>query len=380
VTALAGSTGKLTRSFFYEPFGGRVNADGTPSTSGTGDATHGFTGHEHDDDLGLINMKGRIYDPSQKRFLSPDPVVAGAGNSQSWNPYSYVTNNPLNYTDPTGYIYCDASCMWYNAQVGADLQEFFDAGEAYQEGGIAGLGRHERDHFIDDGDAARHQEADRKAAEEEANKRPAKSDGGGSTDAGAEDHDGTPEAIDCEPGSNFCQDHDGTPEAVDSSHAESSCGDWQSSGGGTGLYVQMCSHHIDNDSYVTLHWFNEGPEVTIGEVTVYGTTNSSPLDEEDHTPSGGLFGPRELPEQVTRERESDCGGVTVPSGGSGWCAGGYGERDHSTYPATGFGDVHDGYQADVEVWVGGGSIHRGVADSPDDVRHPRTLLVDALPH
>ena len=380
VTALADSTGKLTRSFFYEPFGGRINADGGPSTGGTGDATHGFTGHEHDDDLGLINMKGRIYDPSQKRFLSPDPVVAGAGNSQSWNPYSYVANNPLNYTDPTGFIYCDASCMWYNAQVGADLQEFFDAGEAYQEGGIAGLGRHERDHFIDDGDAARHQEADRKAAEEEANKRPAKSDGGGSTDAGAEDHDGTPEAIDCEPGSNFCQDHDGTPLAVDTSHAESSCGDWQSSGGGTGLYVQLCSHHIDNDSYFTLHWFNYGSEVTIGEVTVYGTTDSSPLDEyEPGDPAEIIRGDRTHPDHVVRERESDCGGVTVPSGGSGWCAGGYGERDYSTYPPTGFGDVHDGYQADVEVRVGGGSIHRGVGDSPDDVRYPRTHLIDVLP-
>src|SRR4029453_17782464 len=105
-----------------------------------------------------------------------------------------------------------------------------------------------------------------------------------------------------EPGSNFCQDHDGTPLAVDTSHAGSSCGDWQSSGAGTGLYVQLCSHHIDNDPYFTLHWFNYGSEVTIGEVTVYGTTNSSPLDEYEPGDSAEIIsGDRTYPDHVVRE-------------------------------------------------------------------------------
>ena len=34
----------------------------------------GYTGHEHDDEFGLINMKGRIYDPEARRFLTPDPI------------------------------------------------------------------------------------------------------------------------------------------------------------------------------------------------------------------------------------------------------------------------------------------------------------------
>jgi len=377
VTALADSTGKSTRSFFYEPFGARINADGTPFNGGTGDATHGFTGHEHDDDLGLVNMKGRIYDPSQKRFLSPDPVVAGAGNSQSWNPYSYVANNPVNYTDPTGFIYCDRFCQ---DMIVGSYNEFVGAASAYYEGGIKGLGDYEKGALGRQQAADQEQAAiDKAEAAAEANKRPAKSDSEGSSDAGAEDHDGTPEAIDCEPGSNFCQDHDGTPQAVDTSQAESSCGDWQSGGAGTGLYMQLCSHHIDNESYFTLHWFNYGSEVTIGEVTVYGTTNASPLDPYEFGDAVAISrGEKTFPEQVVRERESDCGGVTVPSGGSGWCAGGYGERDYSTYPPTGFGNVHDGYDAYVEIGVGGGSIHRGVADRPDDAYDPRTNLIDVL--
>jgi RHS repeat-associated protein len=63
----------------------------------------GFTGHEGDDDLGLINMKGRMYDPQVGRFLMTDPIVSAPSFTQSWNPYSYVRNSPLNLVDPTGF-------------------------------------------------------------------------------------------------------------------------------------------------------------------------------------------------------------------------------------------------------------------------------------
>ena len=62
----------------------------------------GFTGHEHIDDLGLINMNGRMYDPLIGRFLSPDPFVQAPLNPQNYNRCSYCLNNPLKYTDPSG--------------------------------------------------------------------------------------------------------------------------------------------------------------------------------------------------------------------------------------------------------------------------------------
>nr|WP_255454025.1 RHS repeat-associated core domain-containing protein [Thioalkalivibrio sp. XN279] len=66
--------------------------------------TRGFTGHEHLDQVGLIHMGGRVYDPEIGRFLSPDPFVQFPASTQGFNRYAYVGNNPLSYTDPSGYF------------------------------------------------------------------------------------------------------------------------------------------------------------------------------------------------------------------------------------------------------------------------------------
>ena len=63
----------------------------------------GFTGHEHMDAFKLINMNGRVYDPLLGRFLSADKVIQSPGYTQSFNRFSYVMNNPLMFTDPSGY-------------------------------------------------------------------------------------------------------------------------------------------------------------------------------------------------------------------------------------------------------------------------------------
>jgi len=72
----------------------------------------GYTGHEIMSGFGLINMNGRLYDPYLQRFLSPDPVVQAPNNSQSYNRYSYCMNNPLMYTDPSGYSWLGDRWKW----------------------------------------------------------------------------------------------------------------------------------------------------------------------------------------------------------------------------------------------------------------------------
>ena len=104
----------------HDPYGGRRRTDWTAGLTAASSTalvgTHGrrvsrgFTGHEHLDRTGLVHMNGRVYDPQLGRFLSPDPVVADPSGSQGWNLYSYVGNNPLSRTDPTGLIQAGAMC------------------------------------------------------------------------------------------------------------------------------------------------------------------------------------------------------------------------------------------------------------------------------
>lgn len=65
--------------------------------------TKGYTGHTTLAKFGLVHMQGRVYFPKLKRFLSADPIVNDTYNLQSYNRYSYVLNNPLKYTDPSGF-------------------------------------------------------------------------------------------------------------------------------------------------------------------------------------------------------------------------------------------------------------------------------------
>lgn len=61
-----------------------------------------FTGQRLDS-TGLYFYNARYYDPSIGRFISADTLVPSFANPQAFNRYSYVYNNPLKYTDPSGH-------------------------------------------------------------------------------------------------------------------------------------------------------------------------------------------------------------------------------------------------------------------------------------
>jgi RHS repeat-associated protein len=104
VELVTDQTGAVVERLSYDGWGKRRNADGTDATSPiTALDTRGFTDHEMMDNLQLVNMNGRLYDPSLGRFLSADPQIQSPDNLQNFNRYSYVLNNPLSMRDPTGF-------------------------------------------------------------------------------------------------------------------------------------------------------------------------------------------------------------------------------------------------------------------------------------
>lgn len=117
--ALVGSNGQPLPEK-YDPFGARVKAS-DPTVRVTApprDLLIGFTGHEQDDDVDLVDMIGRVYDPVQQRFLSADPPAPDPVDGQAYNPYAYVRNNPLNATDPTGYLTINGSSLGLSPNAG----------------------------------------------------------------------------------------------------------------------------------------------------------------------------------------------------------------------------------------------------------------------
>lgn len=105
--------------YAYDPFGKRRYESGAYDANGAliadysgGDpyadagTDRGFTGHEHLDDVGVIHMNGRTYDPLIARFMQGDPVVGDPYDLQTYNGYSYVYNRPLNTVD------ADGRCPW----------------------------------------------------------------------------------------------------------------------------------------------------------------------------------------------------------------------------------------------------------------------------
>jgi RHS repeat-associated protein len=70
---------------------------------GTANVAHKFTGQRFDASTGLYFYNARYYDPELGRFISPDVIISNVRDPQEFNRYSYVRNNPVNFTDPSGH-------------------------------------------------------------------------------------------------------------------------------------------------------------------------------------------------------------------------------------------------------------------------------------
>jgi RHS repeat-associated protein len=110
-TSITNASGSLVQQFIYDPWGKQYNVHSNSifSAYSSPGISRGYTGHKMINDMDIIHMNGRTYDPTLGRFLQADPHIQAPMNSQNYNRYSYVLNNPMSYTDPTGYFF---SKLW----------------------------------------------------------------------------------------------------------------------------------------------------------------------------------------------------------------------------------------------------------------------------
>ncbi|MDR1729410.1 MAG: hypothetical protein LBR52_01975 [Prevotellaceae bacterium] len=112
--ALTDEDGTVLEKYAYDPWGVRRNPDDWKERD---DRTswlinRGYTGHEHIDAFGIINMNGRVFDPFTASFLSPDPYIQAPDQWMNYNRYAYAMNNPFMYTDPSGYSWLSQFGEW----------------------------------------------------------------------------------------------------------------------------------------------------------------------------------------------------------------------------------------------------------------------------
>lgn len=95
---------------------------------GSVNVKHKYTDQEEDAEYGLYYYNARYYDPELSRFVSADSIIPDPSDPQDFNRYSYVSNNPIIYVDPSGHE--------------ADIFLVYDNGGSYGSGSSWGFGNY----------------------------------------------------------------------------------------------------------------------------------------------------------------------------------------------------------------------------------------------
>ncbi|RUS43551.1 RHS repeat domain-containing protein [Cohnella sp. AR92] len=145
------STGNVVNSYSYDEWGNILQQTEDPSASNI----FKYAGEVYDNETGLYYLRARYYDPSVGRFINEDTYEGQVNNPLSLNLYTYVQNNPLIYTDPSGMCGVKswgdagdcfvkagkavkkAAVATYNFLIGDDLNTLFDPNSSQQEKDMA---------------------------------------------------------------------------------------------------------------------------------------------------------------------------------------------------------------------------------------------------
>ncbi len=83
----------VTRSYYYDPYGGQWNEDNGYDTN-----PFRYAGEQWDRETGSIYLRARFYSPGTGRFMTVDPIKDG----ENW--YAYCAGNPVMFRDPSGMV------------------------------------------------------------------------------------------------------------------------------------------------------------------------------------------------------------------------------------------------------------------------------------
>lgn len=61
-----------------------------------------YRGYYYDTETGFCYLQSRYYDPVVSRFINADKYASTGDGLLGYNMFAYCSNNPVNYSDPSG--------------------------------------------------------------------------------------------------------------------------------------------------------------------------------------------------------------------------------------------------------------------------------------
>jgi RHS repeat-associated protein len=103
VIGILNQSGAQIVSYQYDPWGKVLSVSGSEAASIGQINPIRYRGYYYDTETGFYYLQSRYYDPITRRFLNADTAINAEGTPLEYNLFAYCLNNPVRYTDPTGY-------------------------------------------------------------------------------------------------------------------------------------------------------------------------------------------------------------------------------------------------------------------------------------
>jgi RHS repeat-associated protein len=119
VVGLTDGTGAKVVEYTYDSWGKIISTTGSMADTVGVKNPYRYRGYRYDSETGLYYLQSRYYDAEMKRFINADGIVDTGNSVLSTNMFAYCENNPVNMSDPNGYIAANVVGAVVGAVIGA---------------------------------------------------------------------------------------------------------------------------------------------------------------------------------------------------------------------------------------------------------------------
>ncbi len=104
VLRICNAGGAVVVEYAYDAWGNILSVTGSMATTLGQYNPFRYRGYYYDGETDLYYLQSRYYDAEVGRFINADGVVGANGGLQGYNMFAYCNNNPVAFSDPSGYV------------------------------------------------------------------------------------------------------------------------------------------------------------------------------------------------------------------------------------------------------------------------------------